>query len=318
MNKKTGVLLINLGTPEAPTTTAIKKYLLEFLTDNRVVEVKSKILWQILLRLIIVNIRAKKVANLYKKIWCKYGNGSPLLDISIKQQQLISNILGDNYTVSLGMRYGKPAIKDALSLLLQCKKIIILPLYPQYSSATTGSTFVEVNKELCAWRNIPELVFINSYHANKLYIKALADSIKDVNQQQDFLVISYHGIPYRYIKHGDIYAQHCMETTKLLVEELSLNDKQYQMCYQSRFGKEPWLQPYTDKTLIALAKKGIHKIKIVCPGFSADCLETIHEIVVENKDIFLTNGGKDYKYIKALNYRSSQINCLIDIVKQNS
>jgi ferrochelatase len=311
---KIGVLITNLGTPDAPTKKALRKYLKEFLSDKRVVEPPpARWLWWFILNGIILNIRPKKSAQAYKTVWGKFGDGSPLLDISLSQRDKLRQNLGENYQVELGMRYGNPSIQSALEKLKNCKKIIILPLYPQYSASTTGSTFDEVSKVLQTFRVVPEIHFINNYCDHPLYIKALA---KTTNLADDeMLILSYHGIPKRYADNGDIYPQHCEKTTKLLAEKLGITN--YKMTYQSRFGSEEWLTPYTDKTLQQLPKQGVKKVKVICPGFSADCLETLEEIQEENKEYFLTAGGKSFEYIPALNDNQEHIDLLSDIIKNN-
>jgi ferrochelatase len=317
-SKKIGVLITNLGTPDSPTKKDLKKYLKEFLSDKRVVNPTfPRWIWLIILNVIILNIRPKKSAKAYKEVWGKFGTGSPLLDISLKQKELIQAKLGENYQVELGMRYGNPSIKNALNNLEGCEKIIVLPLYPQYSGSTTGSTFDEVSDVLRKFKVIPEIKFIDNYVENPSYIKALAESVKEKfnqNTNDDFLLVSYHGIPQRYADEGDIYPKHCEKTTKLLVQELGLKDSQYKMSYQSIFGREKWLTPYTEATLKDLAKNGVKNIKVICPGFSADCLETIEEIDMENREYFMEAGGEKYEYIPALNYNEEHINCLVDVL----
>jgi ferrochelatase len=317
-SKKIGVLITNLGTPDSPTKKDLKKYLKEFLSDKRVVNPTfPRWIWLIILNVIILNIRPKKSAKAYKEVWGKFGTGSPLLDISIKQKELIQAKLGENYQVELGMRYGNPSIKNALNNLEGCEKIIVLPLYPQYSGSTTGSTFDEVSDVLRKFKVIPEIKFIDNYVEHPLYIKALAESVKEKfnqNTNDDFLLVSYHGIPQRYADEGDIYPKHCEKTTELLVQELGLKDSQYKMSYQSIFGREKWLTPYTEATLKDLAKNGVKNIKVICPGFSADCLETIEEIDMENREYFMEAGGEKYEYIPALNYNEKHINCLVNIL----
>lgn len=320
MNKKIGVLITNLGTPDAPTKRALKVYLKQFLSDKRVVESQMpNWLWWCILNIGILNIRPQKSAISYQKVWGKFGNGSPLLDISLKQCDLIANKLGENYQVELGMRYGNPSIKSALDNLKNCDKIIVLPLYPQYSASTTGSTFDEISNVFSQIRVIPAIKFINKYFDNQEYIQALAKSIKNHWEnfgKADKLIISYHGIPQRYVESGDPYQEHCEKTTKLLVEKLSLKDDEYFMAYQSRFGREKWLSPYLDKTLVDFAKNGIKKVQVICPGFSSDCLETIEEIDEENRAYFLNAGGSKFEYIPALNFDDNHIDLLANIIKE--
>ncbi len=325
---KVGVLITNLGTPDAPTKGALKTYLKEFLSDPRVVEPPpARWLWKIILNVIILNTRPKKSAEAYQTVWGKHGDGSPLLDICIKQkesmQKLFDKKAADQYIVELGMRYGNPSIGSALKKLEQqgCSKIIVLPLYPQYASATTGSTFDAVSEEIKKWRKVPELKFVNHYFEDERYINALADSVREFqnkNGKPDLLLMSYHGIPKRYFDNGDNYPCHCCKTTASLSSALELEAQSYKMTFQSRFGKEEWVKDYTDETLKNLPKKGIKNVQVICPGFSADCLETIEEIEQENKDYFMEAGGKKYQYIKALNDSPSHIKALCGIIKDKT
>lgn len=320
---KIGILLTNLGTPDAPTKTALKRYLKQFLSDTRVIEPPPhRLIWQLILRLVVLNIRPKKSAQSYQTIWGKFGDGSPLLDISIKQKNALSQALKTkNIAIALGMRYGNPSIKSALNELEQqnCNKIIVLPLYPQYAAATTGATFDCVVDVLKTWRRVPTLNFINHYYTNPSYIKALALSVKEFWQQHkkpDLLLMSYHGIPHRYFVKGDPYPCHCCQTTYLLAKALDLKPNEYKMAYQSRFGTEQWIKDYTDEVLKGLPQKNIKNVQVICPGFSADCLETIEEIAEENKKYFLAAGGESYQYIPALNDSAAHINALVDIIDQ--
>lgn len=316
--EKIGVLITNLGTPDAPTKQALKVYLKEFLSDIRVVEPPpSRFLWKLILNLIILNVRPKRSAEAYKTVWGEFGDGSPLLDISIRQRDLLRDSLGDGYQVELGMRYGKPSIDSALQLFTNCSKIIVLPLYPQYAAATTGSTFDAIGKSLSAMRVVPSMQFISNYYQHPLYIDAMVASIKEHLADDEFLLFSYHGIPKRYFKNGDIYSCHCCETTNTIAHRLGLTSERFMMTYQSRFGREEWMKPYTDKTLMELPKQGITKIKVVCPGFSADCLETIEEINEENREYFLEAGGESYDYIPALNYREDHIQALHQVILES-
>ena len=301
-----GVLLTNLGTPDKPESLSLRAYLKEFLSDPRVIEV-PKIIWQTILRLIILNTRPQKVAKLYKSIWKK--GGSPLLVMLSKQRVGIRKTLNNkikNTKFEIAMRYGNPSIKTGLENLRNqgCRRILIFPLYPQYCAATTGSTFDKVTDILKTWRWIPEVRFINNYYEHPLYIDCLAKSIRDSWKKfgkSQKLIFSYHGIPKKYLLKGDPYHCFCQKTTRLVAEKMKLKEKEYLTTFQSRFGPEEWLQPYTDKTLEELPKLGIKKIHILSPGFSSDCLETLEELEVENKNIFLSSGGEKYHYIKCLN-----------------
>ena len=314
-----GVLLTNLGTPENPSPVSLKKYLKEFLSDPRVIEV-PRIIWQIILRGFILNTRPKKVAKLYKSIWLK--KGSPLL-VTLKSQtkkikKKIGRKLGDT-RFELAMRYGDPSIESGLAALNRqgCRRILILPLYPQYCAATTGSTFDKVTKILRGWRWIPEVRFVNGYFDHPMYINALCESIKTnwkTKGRLEKIIFSYHGVPKKYLLKGDPYHCFCQKTTRLVVEKLKLKEKEYMTTFQSRFGPDEWLQPYTDKTLESLPAKGVKKIHIISPGFSSDCLETLEELEKENKEIFLGAGGLEYNYIPCLNESPNHINLLSELI----
>ncbi|MET0356519.1 MAG: ferrochelatase [Cellvibrio sp.] len=314
----TGVLLVNLGTPDAPTASALRRYLAEFLSDGRVIEI-PKIIWWFILHGIILRVRPKKSAAKYASVWTP--EGSPLLTISQQQTTAIQKLIGDAALVKLGMRYGNPSIQKALREFQQAgiRKIIVLPLYPQYAAATTGSTFDAVTRELQKWRFVPELHFINNYCDHPLFIDALSKSIQeDFNQhgKPEKLLLSYHGMPKRNLDLGDPYFCFCQKTTRLLAEKLKLEKEDYITTFQSRFGYAEWLQPYTDKTIEELAQKGIKNIAVISPAFSADCLETLEELAMENRDIFKHAGGVDYRYIPALNDRDDHIAALVSIIQQ--
>lgn len=314
----TGVLLVNLGTPDAPTAPALRRYLAEFLADPRVIEI-PKIIWSLILHGIILRVRPKKSAAKYQTVWT--DEGSPLLAISKRQTSAIAAQLGDSVSVKLGMRYGNPSITKALREFQAegVRKLIVFPLYPQYAAATTGSTFDAVTRELQKWRFVPELHFINNYCDNSLFIDALAKSIQedfDQHGKPEKLLLSYHGMPKRNLDLGDPYYCLCQKTTRLVAEKLGLQKGEYISTFQSRFGYAEWLQPYTDATLEELAKSGTKNVAIVSPAFSADCLETLEELAVENREIFLHAGGTDYRYIPALNARDDHIAALTTIVRQ--
>ncbi len=315
----TGVLLVNLGTPDAPTAPALRRYLAEFLADPRVIEI-PKIIWSLILHGIILRVRPKKSAAKYQTVWT--DEGSPLLAISKRQSSAIQAQLGDSASVKLGMRYGNPSITKALREFQAegVRKIIVFPLYPQYAAATTGSTFDAVTRELQKWRFVPELHFINSYCDNSLFIDALAKSIQedfDQHGKPEKLLLSYHGMPKRNLELGDPYYCLCQKTTRLVAEKLGLQKDEYLSTFQSRFGYAEWLQPYTDATLEELAKTGTKNVAIVSPAFSADCLETLEELAVENREIFLHAGGTNYRYIPALNTREDHIAALTEIVRKH-
>jgi ferrochelatase len=315
---KVGILLANLGTPDEPTAPAVRRYLAEFLSDPRVIEV-PRLLWLLILHGIILRIRPKKSAALYKSVWT--SEGSPLLAISRQQQAAIQEQLKDVASIKLGMRYGNPSIASALRELQKeaVRKIIVLPLYPQYASPTTGSTFDAVANELKSWRWVPELHFINNYCDEPLYIEALSNSLSEHMEQYgkpQKIIFSYHGMPKRYLLSGDPYYCLCQKTTRLVQEKLALDKTDCITSFQSRFGREEWLKPYTDETLESLPREGIKNIAIISPAFSADCLETLEELAVENRQAFLNAGGEHYHYVTALNDREDHIRMLVDKIKR--
>lgn len=314
----TGVLLVNLGTPDAPTASALRRYLAEFLADPRVIEI-PRIIWLLILHGIILRVRPKKSAAKYQTIWTEQG--SPLLAISKRQAEAIQTQLGDAANVKLGMRYGNPSITKALREFQQqgVRKIVVLPLYPQYAAATTGSTFDAVTRELQEWRFVPELIFVNNYCDDALFIDALAASIQEDFKQHgkpEKLLLSYHGMPKRNLDLGDPYFCLCQKTTRLIANKLGLQKDEYITTFQSRFGYAEWLQPYTDATLKELANSGVKNVAIISPAFSADCLETLEELAVENCEVFTHAGGKQYRYIAALNDREDHINALTHIIRK--
>lgn len=320
---KIGVLITNLGTPDAPTKTDLKKYLREFLSDPRVVEI-PRLLWWMILNLFILNVRPRRSAKAYSTVWTE--RGSPLLfhtkDQADALRTKLKHTYGDSIVVEFAMRYGSPSVNSVIDKMLQqgVRKLLVLPLYPQYCASTTASTFDAVAASLAKKRLIPELRFINHYHDFPEYIQAVADQIRQhwvINGRADKLIFTYHGIPKRYLLNGDPYHCECYKTSRLLAENLGLNEKEYLVSFQSRFGREEWLQPYTDKTLIALPEQGVKSVQLVCPGFSADCLETIEEIDVENRDYFMSAGGERYEYIKALNAESSHIDMMVKLLEQH-
>ena len=320
---KIGVLITNLGTPEAPTPQALRVYLRQFLSDPRVVEI-PRIIWLIILHGIILRIRPKKSAKAYSSIWTEHG--SPLRSHTLDQANALSDRLekkwGDNVITKFAMRYGQPSITSVMNSMLEngVRRLVIVPLYPQYSGSTTGSTFDEVSSDLATRRWIPELRFVNAYHDHPLYIKAMADKIKKFwldNGQADKLILSFHGVPKRYLELGDPYYCHCQATSRLLTQALDIDSNKVMTTFQSRFGKAEWLKPYTDHTLKALPSDGVTSVQVFCPGFSSDCLETLEEIAVENRDYFLEAGGQNYQYIPALNSDVSHIDLLEAIVDSN-
>ena len=306
---KIGVLLANLGTPDSPTPKSISRYLWQFLTDPRVVDL-PRCKWYPLLKAIILPLRSKRIAKNYQAIWTEQG--SPLLAISLQQKDALQDYLDKqniDTQVEIAMTYGNPSIQSAVKNLLknQVERIIVLPLYPQYSSSTTGAVFDAFANALKEERGLVPFDFIHSYHVDENYIDALVNSIKTRLKPDEFLLFSYHGIPLRYEKMGDYYREHCKQTTIAVVNKLGLTENQWEMTFQSRFGREEWLQPYTDKFLESAVTQNIQKIAVVCPGFSVDCLETIEEIDKENRENFLNNGGQSYQYIPALNVEHAHI-----------
>ncbi|MBK3097206.1 ferrochelatase [Klebsiella pneumoniae] len=311
---KTGILLANLGTPDAPTPGAVKRYLRQFLSDKRVVDT-SRLLWWPLLRGVILPIRSPRVAKLYQSVWME--EGSPLMVYSRRQQQALAARLPDT-PVALGMSYGSPSLASAVDDLLAqgVEHIVVLPLYPQYSCSTVAAVWDELARILAKKRAIPGISFICDYAEHPDYIHALAASVRAsfaVHGEPDLLLLSYHGIPQRYANQGDDYPQRCRDTTRELVSALGLPPERVMMTFQSRFGREPWLTPYTDETLKMLGEKGTKHIQVLCPGFAADCLETLEEIAVQNREIFLEAGGKQYEYIPALNADAAHIEMMVNL-----
>lgn len=323
-NECTGILLINLGTPDAPTPKALRRYLAEFLSDRRVVEI-PRLLWMMILYGAILPRRPAKSAALYKSVWQE--GGSPLMVHSKAQAEALQKEMSIRFAgsvkIELAMRYGNPSIKQGLENLQQqgARRLLVFPLYPQYSAATSATSYDAVFDIMKTWRWMPEIRTVGQYHDNPAYIEALAKSVeqhwKD-NEKGELLLMSFHGIPKRNLLLGDPYHCQCHKTGRLLAERLGLNDNEWRVTFQSRFGKAEWLQPYTDKTLEALPTEGIKKVDIVCPGFSVDCLETLEEIAVENRDNFMQAGGEQYHYIPALNAEPLHIRALADIIQQHT
>lgn len=320
-NNSTGILMTNLGTPDEPDAASVRRYLREFLSDPRVVEI-PRLAWMIILHGIVLRVRPAKSAKLYKQIWTE--DGSPLMAISRRQQDRLEQALRVNgqsgFELRLAMRYGKPPIAEALQAFQQAgiHRIVVLPLYPQYAGPTTGSTFDVVAGELRKWRWVPELHFINSYHDHPLYIEALANSVRkdfEAHGKPQKLVLSYHGMPKRNLLLGDPYHCHCQKTSRLLVEQLGLGEEDYMTTFQSRFGKAEWLKPYTDATLASLPGQGVRDVAIISPAFSADCLETIEELDQENRQVFMDAGGEQYRYIPCLNDNDDHIRLMTSLLR---
>ena len=314
----TGVLLTNLGTPEAPTAKALRPYLKQFLSDPRVVEV-PRLIWWLILNGIILNTRPRRSAEAYSEVWTE--RGSPLLYHLMDQvsgvEERLKARFGQHIMVRGAMRYGNPAIPNVLQDLFDAgiQRLVVLPLYPQYAGPTTGSTYDEIATDFLKRRWLPDFRFISQYCADPGYIGALVDSIRkhwEEHGKADRLVFSYHGSPERYLQNGDPYHCQCHKTTRLVAEQLELAPDSYMTTFQSRFGREEWLKPYTDETLKTLPGEGIRSLQIICPGFSADCLETIEEIGMENRDYFLDAGGERYEYIPCLNASPAHLDAITD------
>lgn len=318
-----GVLLINLGTPDAPTKTAVRRYLTEFLADRRVIEA-PRLIWWLILHGFILRVRPARSAKAYQSVWTEQG--SPLLTISRHQaaglQERLEKRLTGAAVVELGMRYGNPSISAALQTLREAniRRLLVLPLYPQYSGTTTGSTFDAVTRALATWRWLPEVRFVNQYHDEPAYIDALIDSVRAFwreHGEPKRLLFSFHGIPKDYFLNGDPYHCHCHKTARLVSEGLGLPRDRWQLTFQSRVGNKEWLKPYTDETLKEWGAEGLESVHVICPGFASDCLETIEEIGEENRKYFLEAGGKDYRYIPCLNDSASHLEMLADLVQRH-
>jgi len=322
---KVGVLLVNLGTPDAPTSAAVRRFLAEFLTDPRVVEIPS-IAWRPVLHGVVLRTRPSKSAARYAAIWHK--DGSPLLVHSQRQKVLLMGYLGqrlkkaglpaDLCPVELGMRYGDPPIADAFERLraAQCERVLVLPLYPQYAASTTGSAMDAIGAHLSRVRRVPGVRFVDGFHDDPGYVQALARNLNDdwvKHGRPDHLVLSFHGLPRRTLKLGDPYHCHCQGTARLLAREAGLEKGRWTLAFQSRFGRAQWLEPYTVDVLRALARKGAGRVDVYCPGFATDCLETLEEIGIEGKRVFLAAGGKELRVVPCLNEHPAWIAALADI-----
>ncbi|CAK0753454.1 Ferrochelatase [Gammaproteobacteria bacterium] len=319
-SKRLGILLVQLGTPDAPTTSAVRRYLAEFLWDPKVIEL-PRLLWWFVLHGIILRTRPKHAARLYQKIWTEQG--SPLLVISNAQRIALENKLREktkkSVSVYLGMRYGNPSLKDVLEEIRKhnIDLLFILPLYPQYATATTGSAFDSVANLLSKWRKLPELHMVMQYHDYSSYLDALATSVEEAWQKHlkpEKLLFSFHGLPIQATLVGDPYEEQCHATARGVAERLQLKENEWTTSFQSRVGPATWLQPYTDETLEKWAKTGIQRVDVFCPGFSADCLETLEEVQLRYRDLFLSAGGKTYHFILSLNDRPDHIDALADLI----
>jgi ferrochelatase len=318
-----GVLLVNLGTPDEPTTAAVRCYLREFLSDSRVIEI-PRFLWMLILNVFILPFRPKATARNYKAVWT--ADGSPLLTNTMRQAEALQAALGGetrqepvSVVVEAAMRYGNPSIQSVLERLRDrgVHRILLLPMYPQYSAATTATVFDAVAEVFSAWRWIPELRTINHYHDDPAYIAALSETIERAwrqGERGEQLIFSFHGMPRATLEAGDPYHCECQKTARLVAERLGLADEQWRVTFQSRFGRAQWLEPYTIEHLKSIALDGIHSVDVVCPGFSSDCIETLEEIDMQNRNAFIDAGGKKFRYIAALNDQPSHIEHLSRLV----
>lgn len=319
-----GVVLVNLGTPEAPTPAALRRYLGEFLSDPRVVEI-PRLVWKVILHGIILRVRPKKSAHAYATVWTDAGSPLRAFSESLTQkvQQQLAQALPGPVSVVLAMRYGEPAIDRVLQQLQAqgAERLLIVPLYPQYSGATTGSVADAVFSCLGRWRWVPELRFMGAYHDDQRYIRAVAESIRTHRQthdRYDKLLISFHGMPRATLEAGDPYYCHCHKTARLIADELGLEADQWEMAFQSRFGRATWLQPYVAERLEALPAEGVRRLAVVCPGFASDCLETLEEIAMQGRDSFLQAGGEQFDYIPALNAEAAHVDLQLERIRQHA
>jgi len=318
-----GVLIVNLGTPDAPTYWAVRRYLREFLWDPRVVQI-PRLPWWLILHFLILPFRPFATARKYASIWRE--DGSPLRVYLGRQVQLLRGYLGERakkaIPVAGAMRYGNPSIAAGLAELRArgCDRIVVIPLYPQYAGSTTGSTEDAVAKGLRKWRPVPALEVVRDFHDHPAYVKAIAKGVNDYwmkSGRPDRLVMSFHGLPRAMVEAGDPYEKQCRESARLIATELGWNDKRTLVTFQSRFGKAEWLKPYTAATLAALGKEGTRRVDVICPGFAADCLETLEEIALEGRALFVKAGGKEFHYIPTTNDGNAWMTALAAITLEN-
>jgi ferrochelatase len=320
-NKKIGVLLANLGSPTAPTTKAVRRFLKDFLWDPRVVNLPRP-LWWVILHFFVLPFRPARSAKAYQKVW--HEKGSPLTYLTRElTEKTADQLRAKGITTDFVMRYGEPSIANQLRAFKKAgiTDLIVLPLYPQYSSTTTASIYDHLVKELNQWRHLPNIQFISDYHQDKHYISAVAESIEQVWRERgknELLLMSFHGLPAQLTKWGDPYFHQCHKTAALIAEKLELNEKEWMIVFQSRFGEAEWLKPYCVDTLQNLPGQGIKNVDVVCPGFAVDCLETLEEIAMENKSIFMKAGGTNYRYIPALNDSAAHVNAIVNLLEQKS
>ena len=320
--KKRAVLIVNLGSPDKLTVRAVRRFLREFLQDPRVVNLPRS-LWWVILNFFVLPFRPRKSAKAYAKVWTERGSPLTYLTQDLTNKVALHYQQDENVTVKMAMSYGRPSLITQLRKFkkAQCEQVTIVPLYPQYSSTTTASVFDAVASELMQWRYIPELHFVSDYHQHSLYIDALAKSIEQAWADQgngEILLMSFHGLPDMLTKKGDPYYYQCLKTAELIATKLKLKQAKWRVVFQSRFGKAKWLQPYCIETLMALPAEGIKKIDIICPGFTIDCLETLEEINMANKQIFLEAGGEQYRYIAALNDSEESVKLMLDLIENKT
>lgn len=322
-SERLGVLLVNLGTPAAPTPAAVRRFLAEFLWDARVIET-PRWLWWLVLHGVILRIRPRKSAHAYQQIWTP--EGSPLMrlssDLAARLQSLLSERFGASVQVALGMSYGSPSIPATLEQMHRdgVRRLIVLPLYPQYSATTTASVFDRVTRVLQRWRWVPEFRFITQYHDNPEYIAAVAESARQHwrTHEKQHLLFSFHGLPQSYLLAGDPYHCQCLKTARLVSEQLGLGADEWSVAFQSQVGRAEWLRPYTDELLVQYAKGGRQRVTVICPGFATDCLETLEEIAMRNRALFLSSGGVAYDYIPALNAGDAHVKLLADLLAHHA
>lgn len=321
--RKTGVLLVNLGTPQSTGWWEIRRYLRQFLSDRRVIEV-PRLLWFFILNLIILTFRPAKTAHAYKKIWRKESNESPLRYYTRQQAEKLQQRFGDNLVVDWAMRYGQPAIASRIQHLqnIGCDKVVLMPLYPQYAASTTATVCDDAFQSLMAMRWQPTLRVVDSFESHPLYIKALVDTtmatLSTLDWQPEAIMVSFHGIPERYFTSGDPYPCFCRVTFRHYAEAMATTGIPCKMTFQSRFGREPWVEPYTDETLARLPKEDVQNLLVICPGFVSDCVETLEEIAIAGQEIFKESGGKNYAVVPCLNDGMGMIDLLEDLTRQTA
>jgi ferrochelatase len=321
--ERIGILLVNSGTPETPDARGVRRFLRRFLADPRVVEL-PRLLWLPFLYGVILPLRPRRVALKYRQIWS--ASGSPLRELSERLKAELAGALAQRMlaplSVEVGMLYSAPDVRAALSRLHEsgAQRILVLPLFPQYCGATTGAVYDQVAAQLRRWRALPELRLIADYHEHPGYIEALRLSVAEhwqAHGRTSHLLVSFHGIPERYVQQGDPYFSRCQMTARLLADELMLRDGEWSVSFQSRFGPADWLKPYTAGVLGSMPARGVREVSVVCPGFAVDCLETLEEIAIENRAVFMRAGGQRYEYVPALNARPAHAQCLADLVEQH-